>query len=483
MGWDIVLKKHKSITWRITTNLLVFVGALLAIIWISLTFLLPTLYREHREATVAEAVTELGNNLGEPHFSRTLSQIAREQSACIRVLRASGTEIYSMDYMPYSALRDFDKSKLFDLWHEANGADGSHTEIYAMNSLRLKRMVPSGVNAILYVQVFNVESREPTAIFYNSTITPVDGMVEVLQTVLLWIIIVTIIFAAMLSIRVSRRIAKPITDINNQARRLKNQDYSVVFDSNSYREVEELSETLNAANHEMALLDRLRRDLVSNVSHDLRTPLAMIIAFAEVMRDVPEENTPENSQIIIDEANRLSELVSDVLSLPVPSEASTELNITFYDFAAAGRRIIERYQKFSKTHRYTIVYDGPEHLQAMADKVKLSQVIYNLINNAISHAGKNPEIMLRVQTTDGKIRAEVVDRGDGIPEDKLPLIWNNFYSDTEDDQFHAGLGLTIVRRILELHGAKYGVESTLGRGSTFWFEIDCYKTPENDLES
>jgi signal transduction histidine kinase len=469
------LKKRKSIVLRVTAYLLAYVIVLLGIIWLSHYVFMPVLYRLHRQDTVREAVTELGNALDTPQFSRLLSQTAREQSACIRVLRRSGTEIYSLDYMPYSALKDYTKPALFDLWHEANGGGGEEMSIYAMDSVRLKRLVPSGVYAILYVKVFDTGGREPTAIFYNSTITPIDGMLAVLQYELWWITIAAVLFAALMGYKISKDIARPITKINDQARRLKEQDYSVVFDSDNYREVAELSQTLNATGRTMEMLDGLRRELIANVSHDLRTPLAMITAYSEIMRDVPGENTPENVQIIIDEANRLTELVNDVLLLPARPDATERLNLSFYDFAEACRSTIARYQKLSLNKKYRITYEGPDHIQVKADRIKISQVIYNLLNNAISHAGDNPEIVLRLDTVNDRIRVGVIDHGVGIPEEKQRLIWDEFYSDSKDEKFHAGLGLTIVRRILELHHADYGVESKPGEGSTFWFTLNCYE--------
>jgi len=468
------LKKHKSITWRVSCYLLVFIAVLLIMMWLSQMVLLPVIYQEYRKAAVANLVTELGNSLGSPQFSRSLSQTAREQSACIRVLRQSGTEIYSTDCMPYSDLSGYSKDTLFSLWDEAQNAKGSVSTVYAMDSLRLKRLVPTGVNAIVYMKIFHPEGQPATAIYYNSTITPIDGMLEVLKIELWCIMVFAVICTAGLAFGLSRHIARPITRINERAKLLKKQDFSVTFDIDNYQEVAELSETLTATGREMALLDGLRRELIANVSHDLRTPLSMIIAFAEVMRDVPEENTGENAQIIIDESVRLSELVDDVLLLPQPAEVTDEVNYSFYDFAAACRSTIERYQKLSINRRCHITYDGPEHVQVRADRVKLSQVIYNLLNNAMSHAGDMPDILLRIEIQDGAVRVSVIDDGEGIPKDKLKLIWERYYSDTGDEQFHAGLGLTIVRHILELHHARYGVVSELGKGSTFWFSLDCY---------
>lgn len=471
------MKKHRSIIWWITANILVLVGALLLLLWIGQTVLLPSLYRWQKTRTVERAVTELGESFSSPRFFRLLSQTAREQSASIRVLLNDGTETHSLDYMPYSIIQDYSKEQLMQLWRKVNGEGGKHTEIYAMDSARLRRLVPSGVNAVLHVHAFDLADGRRVAVFYNSTITPIDGMMGVLRAVLWCVVAVAFALAVAVTYRVSRRITNPIIRINTQARQLKNQDYSVIFDSDSYSEVAELSDTLNATSREMARLDGLRREVMASVSHDLRTPLSMIIAYAEVMRDVPGENTAENIEMIIDEATRLSELVGNVLLTPMATQITDRLNYSFIDYAAVCRETVERYQVFSRDGR-RISYDGPAHLQISADRVRILQVLYNLLNNAISHAPESEEITLKVCVNGGRVRTEVIDRGEGLSGEELGLIWKDYYSNTRDNACHTGLGLTIVRRILELHKAPYGAESSLGEGSVFWFELECYNGVE-----
>lgn len=120
-----------------------------------------------------------------------------------------------------------------------------------------------------------------------------------------------LIFAAIMS----KKVSKPIIKINESAKELAKGNVAVHFDGEGYREITELNDTLNYAAEELSKVENLRRELIANVSHDLRTPLTMITGYAEVMRDIPGENTPENVQIIIDEANRLTSLVNDMLDI------------------------------------------------------------------------------------------------------------------------------------------------------------------------
>ena len=471
------MKSNKSISRRIAGYLLGYVLFLFLILWAFQIELLPNMYQEHRKAVVIEQVDQLGDNLEDPLFSKTVVQIAREDTACIRILRLSGTEILSLDFMPYCDLHNMSKTELMSLWAEAEANGGSLSRVYAMNSDRVRRLVPSGAIAIMYVQIFESPDHQPTAIFYNGAISPINSMMAVLQMELRWITLAAVIVAIFMVLWVTRSTVTPITKIIEQTRRLKEQDYTVTFDSSGYQEVAELSDLLNETSRTLEMLDKMRRLLLSNVSHDLRTPLSMIIAYSELMRDIPEENTPENVQIIIDEAQRLTDLVNDVLTYPESYDVvKTGLNCSMFDFAGECRQIAERYQRFKKATQNYIRYEGPQRLMIWADSTRLSQVVYNLLNNAVSHSGNSPLITLRIQMEENShiLRVEVEDNGRGIPKDKQELIWELNYTESDGEEYHGGMGLTIVRSILEQHHAQYGVKSEPGEGSVFWFTMDAF---------
>ena len=151
------------------------------------------------------------------------------------------------------------------------------------------------------VSIYDVEGKE-YAIMQASSLTPLSAMVKTLYDQLLWVGVVLGILVLVLADVLSRFITKPFVNMNLAAKELASGHYDVEFSGHGYREINELADTLNYAAEELSRSDTLQKELIANVSHDLRTPLTMIKGYSEVMRDIPGENTPENLQVIVDEA-------------------------------------------------------------------------------------------------------------------------------------------------------------------------------------
>ena len=251
-------------------------------------------------------------------------------------------------------------------------------------------------------------------------------------------------------------------------------NFDVKFEGNDYREIYELSETLNNTAKELGRADEMKHDLIANVSHDLRTPLTMITAYSEIMRDIPGENTPENVQVVIDEANRLTTLVNDLLNLSKIQAGVASLETKDYDLTESINGVVERNAKLLEPYGYKVAFEYDRHVYVNADEFKIYQVIYNLLGNAVNYTGEDKRVTISQKVIDDKVRIEVIDTGEGIEPDKLSYVWDRYY---KVDKTHkravigTGLGLSIVKNILELHNAKYGVNSQVGKGSTFWFEM------------
>ena len=208
----------------------------------------------------------------------------------------------------------------------------------------------------------------------------------------------------------------------------------------------------------------------------------MITGYSEVMRDIPGENTPENIQIIIDEATRLTTLVNDVLDLSKLQSGTLDLAPEKFNLTESIEEILQRYVKLTD---YEITFHAQEEVIVNADGLKISQVVYYLFNNALTYTGPDKKVMVEQELCEGKVRILVKDTGEGIPADKLKDIWERYYKVDKAHkraQMGTGLGLSIVKTILELHGGAYGVESTEGAGSTFWFELDIVNVPLAEQE-
>lgn len=307
----------------------------------------------------------------------------------------------------------------------------------------------------------------------RSTMTTLLLQIRIIMVMLFTLsIIITVLFSKMIS--------KPLENINNSAKELATGDYDVEFNGTGYKEVEQLSETLNYATNELRQVDQMRKDLIANVSHDLRTPLTLITGYGEVMKDIPGENTPENIQIIIDEATRLTSLVNDLIDISKIEAGTMKLEASLFCITDTIEEMFGRYNKLKEQDGFSFTLEHDQKVWVYADQLKISQVIYNLVNNAVNYAGENKEITVRQICYDNRVRIEVIDNGPGIPPDKLKNIWDRYY---KVDKSHrtakvgTGLGLSIVKTVLKLHKAQYGVFSKVGKGTVFWFEL--VRTKEN----
>ena len=340
------------------------------------------------------------------------------------------------------------------------------------------RVGKSGVSkneSLMCTYIINRKDGRQTFLMITSSITLLDTTVEVIKDQMLLVSVVFVLLSLVFSVYATRRIAKPIAATNKSAKELARKNYDVDFNARGYLEVEELNDTLNYAKTELAATEKLQRELIANISHDLRTPLTMITGYGEVMRDLPGENTPENIQIIIDEATRLSTLVNDLLDLSKLQSGAIQAQKKVFCLTDSITAIFDRYSKLIEQDGFAIEFESREDVYVNADELRISQVLYNLVNNAINHAGDDKTVMITQTVKDRRVRVEVTDHGEGIPADKLPYIWERYYKVDKEHKrgvIGSGLGLSIVKSILDAHNARYGVRSTLGKGSTFWFEID-----------
>ena len=253
---------------------------------------------------------------------------------------------------------------------------------------------------------------------------------------------------------------------------------------------EKMQKSVSGFEKELSRAEGFRRELIVNVSHDLRTPLTMITGYAEVMRDLPGENTPENVQVIIDEGTRLTALVNDLLDVSRLQTGSIPLTRTTFSLTECITDIRSRYQKLIENDGYTIRFLADETVYVTADYPRIGQVVYNLVNNAIAYTGQDKAVTIRqaVSNTDGKrrVRISVIDTGLGISKDNLEYIWDRYFKENKTHKravVGTGLGLSIVKGNLQQHGAAFGVDTSedpIHHGSTFWFELECSTPPPQD---
>ena len=316
-----------------------------------------------------------------------------------------------------------------------------------------------------------------TYIFISSSLEPLDTTVILLSRQLIIVTIIVIILALIIGYFISKRISNPIEKISEKASYLAKGNYDFSFyDSCNIYEIDELANTLDYAKDELSQMDELRRELLANVSHDLKTPLTMIKGYAEMIRDLNnEEKRNDNLNVIIEEADRLNYLVDDILTLSKLQSGKQELNIEEFNLSEMVHNIIKRFSILKELEGYNFELSFADNILIKADKKKIEQVIYNLINNAINYTGSDNKIIINI-LVNNEIKVEIKDTGSGINKKDIPHIWDKYYHSNKKhkrNKVGTGLGLSIVKNILESHNFEYGVTSSK-KGTTFYFIITDY---------
>lgn len=489
-------KKHRiGIKWKMYAILIVFCGIIVGLLWFFQVRMLNYFYQMTKfnelEISSQAISAELSNA---KKLAQITDQYALEYNTDIWVYRITD----SGDAVPVTeaqgtadsdiALMSQKFSQLYNLAVQNQGSyialipqdnfyNGTVLQILRDNSndsssYPIEMRNTDSINAV-FVEI--QEANRTTYMIIQSTmLTPVHSIIQALQYQSLWIGFLLAVLALLMAGFMSKLITKPLIKMNEEAKQLAQGNYNANFSGDGYREIDELADTLNYASMELAKTDRLQKELISNISHDLRTPLTMIKGYSEVMRDIPGENTPENIQIIIDETARLADLVNDMLDISRIQAGTRKPEIQRFSLTDTVRDTMNRYERLTMQKGYKIEFSADQDAMVEADRGMILQVVYNLINNAINYTGADLSVFVKQEIHDGKVRISVIDTGAGIAEGDLTMIWDRYY---KVDKVHrramvgTGLGLSIVKEILELHHASYGVASTIGVGSTFWFEL------------
>ena len=316
-------------------------------------------------------------------------------------------------------------------------------------------------------------------LYIFSPLYPVKSTISILRIQLIYITCIAAVLALALSLYLANHISKPIKSITQSAAEMGKGNYGVQFKGSQFSEITELAQTLTSASKELERTDMYQKDLIANVSHDLKTPLTMIKSYAEMIRDLSGDNPKKRTEhlnVIIEEADRLNILVNDMLTMSRMQSKKIVLERKDIDLKEAAESLLTSYEILAEQEGYIFQFNcKPSSLMVNGDEAKIKQVLSNLITNAVKYCGKDKVIIINLKKSGRKVRCEVIDHGAGISEDEITHVWERYYKSSTHHvrpTDGTGLGLSIVKEILTLHNANYGVNSKLGKGSTFWFELN-----------
>ena len=473
--------------------MMLFLFLLLGILWIFQVLFFGDIYKNVRISEIKSGTETLCQYIELDNYKLTDAAVETAQSkqVCVIIFDELGNVLASSHCLSDCVIHNMPGKTVYMLYEVAEQSGGeklTRFNLDGFNNLKYEldrdphveaKNKTTGSESIIFTKIAPSKTRGRDAVvMLNATISPVTSTVRTLQNVLIIVSIGMLLLAVLLSYLMAKRISNPIIKLSKSAKELAKGNYDAEFKAGGYREISELAGTMSLAASELSKTDKLQKELIANISHDLRTPLTMIKGYAEMMRDIPDENSPENLQIIIGETERLSTLVNDVLDISKIQAGVRNSDFTEFDLTEAVNEVIDRFSKLAstKSRKIDFIYDC--HAVVKADRTQILQVVYNFVINALNHSNDDSAITVNQKIISGddikSVRIEVIDRGEGIPEADIPNIFDRYY---KVDKHHrranvgSGLGLSIVKGILEMHGARYGVESEEGKGSTFWFEL------------
>ena len=317
-------------------------------------------------------------------------------------------------------------------------------------------------------------------IFISTSLIPLDSTINIIEQQLIVVSIVVLLLSIVVAYFISKRLSDPITKISKAAKLISKGKLKTKFETTSdIKELVDLTNALNDMKDELSKTEELQKDLMANVSHDLKTPLTMIKAYAELILDIninDKEKCKNNLNIIIEEVNRLNTLVNDILNLTKVESNLEKLEKSEFDLIKLIKRIVKQHNIYVIKDGYNIefIHDNIKELVIDADKKKIEQVIYNLLNNALNYTGEDKKVIIKVVEDDKDYTIMVIDSGKGIDKKELDHIFDRYYRSKKNHKryvYGTGLGLSIVKNILLLHNFDYGVTSKKNKGTTFYFKI------------
>ena len=371
------------------------------------------------------------------------------------------------------------------LLHESTGAfDGAfgyNVDTHVAIQLRQK-LFQNGelyqivkVGSTMQMCVGRLSADGQYGVIVSTSLAQITTAAEVLRSILGPVALLLLVLDLLFAMLFSRWFTNPIRKLSNGAQEIAAGNYDVAIKVEHHDEIGRLAEDFNYMAAEVKRSAQLEKDILANVSHDLRTPLTLIKGYAETVRDLTgsdDAKRTEQCNIIVDETDRLSTLVNSVMELSKVQSGAEKPNLVDFDMSELCFEVGGRYDALCDKNHWKLDLQADDACPVSADPAMMERVLHNLLGNAFHHIGADGVVVLRAVPQEKGCRIEIEDHGTGIPPEDLPYIFDRYYRARQDSgRTGTGLGLSITKAILQQHGFAFGVNSAVGKGSTFWFEM------------
>lgn len=287
-------------------------------------------------------------------------------------------------------------------------------------------------------------------------------------------VVIALLLGGLLFVQITR----PLGRLRDAARKLAQGELSQRVEVDSGDEIGELAQAFNEMAGSLQRVEELRKNMVADIAHELRTPLAVIRGHLEALQDGVFAPTEENIGVIHEETLLLARLVDDLRDLALADAGQLEIERGPVDLAALISKVVTGVRTRASEKDVLLVEEVPERLpEVRADAQRIAQVVSNLLSNGITYTPSGGKVTVAAKEVDGWVEVRVADTGPGIPPEEMPYLFERFYrSDRSRSraQGGSGLGLAIAKQLVEAHGGRIWAESEVGRGAIFVFTLPCH---------
>lgn len=465
----------KKIRSKVCFYMLLHISIILLLIWLlQVTFLQP-LYEHYKAQDVKKIQQQMVNNFNYKDVDeayRSIWEIAQENEMYVA--------IYNSECEPVMTPFLFNEMGI----HETRfiGPLLNNYQTFLNRAVDEMQRKSSG-DYVYYSKkgdpfilvVSEISAKDGTYyILSRAPLEPVKATGDIIKRNYLMILIIGFFISILFAFLLSEHISKPIHALSKGAKAVAGGNFNyIVPEEKNDSEVSVLIRDFNQMTKELSKVDRIRKDLIANVSHELRTPLTLIKGYAETIRDLTGDNAEKREKqldVIVDETDRLSLLIGDMLDLSRLQAEAVTFTKQQFNLSDTLERICKRYEYF-KEKGYTFKTEIEPEVYVTADEGRIEQVLLNLIDNAINHSGDQAEITIKLLDRQ-EPEVQIVNTGEQISEEDIKYIWDRFYHIDKSGKRRVtgtGIGLSIVKEILEIHKFPYGVLSN-EQETTFWFK-------------
>ena len=478
-GWDINLKrKTRNFQSRLLGYFMFFTAVIFAVLWLLQTVFLQSFYNGMLVKNTIAVADRIASKSDTSDINEYIDQLSRDNSILVFVTDTQSNILYSSDEYKNGHIM---KNKELNIAKADLRAEHGHYRELPENYDEFLSELVSSENSeaelltdemYIYGRYISFYGCEGDAVLYiGTTLNAVGSTARIIRVQLLWVTLLSVVIGLVLAWFMSRSFSRPVAQLTEKAHKLADKESDISFREGFCSELDELNDTLDNTAEKLRRSQEFQNELLANVSHDLRTPLTMIKGYAEMIRDISREDEKqcaEDVAVIVEETDRLTALVNEILEYSELQMTDAELVMSDVDLSEAVSAVADSFENLYSKDGFRFECDIAEDIRICGNVSRLKRAVYNLMDNAVRHAGEDKWIGVTLRSEDNKAVIEISDHGEGIAPEELERIWDRYYTKRQrQGKGVSGLGLAIVKQTVMLHNGECRAESEIGKGSTF----------------